>query len=106
MGWFVVDPKSAEGGRIGVPVDVRLTSCGRSQRVSNEGVVLHLSADLLTNPPAAKIYDRARVDLSSHAIASARVNPTAGLGAEVFVGTVARMPLNYVARSPKICSLV
>jgi HlyD family type I secretion membrane fusion protein len=92
----IIDPEDIDEVWIGMPADVVLTSISRRQRVPMAGTVTDLSADRLTNPLTGKDYYRARIEFSPKTIASARVNLVAGMGADVFLRTGARTPLEYL----------
>lgn len=92
----IIDPEDIDEVWIGMQADVMLTSISRRQRVPMEGIVSHVSADRLTNPQTGKDYYRARIEFSPQTIASASVNLVAGMGADVFLRTAARTPLDYL----------
>jgi HlyD family type I secretion membrane fusion protein len=100
----IVDPDDIDEVWIGMPANVVLTSTSRRQRVPMKGIVSHVSADRLTDPQTGNDYYRARIEFSPESIASANTGLVAGMGAEVFLLTVARTPLDYLL-SPITSSL-
>lgn len=92
----IIDPEDIDEVWIGMPADVVLTSISRRQRIPMAGTMTDLSADRLTNPLTGKDYYRARIEFSSQTVASARINMVAGMGADVFLRTGARTPLDYL----------
>ncbi len=91
-----IDPEDIDEVWAGMPADVRLTSLNRRRRVPMEGILSGVSADRLTNPQTGEDYYRARVTLTQDALSSAGVALVAGMGADVFLRTGARSPLDYL----------
>lgn len=91
-----IAPEDIEEVRAGMTADVRLTSFSRRQRVSLEGVVSYLSADRLSDPETGNEYYQARIKLAPDISASAKTYLVAGMGAEVFIRTGSRTPLDYL----------
>jgi HlyD family type I secretion membrane fusion protein len=92
----IIDPDDIDEVWIGMPANVVLTSASRRQRVPMEGIVSHVSADRLTDPQTGNDYYRARIELSPESVGSVNAGLVAGMGAEVFLRTVARTPLDYL----------
>ena len=92
----LVDPTDIDEVWAGMPADVRLTSLSRRQRMPMEGVVTDVSADRLTDPQTGEDYYRARIELSPQSLATSKVTLVAGMGADVFLRTGARTPLDYL----------
>ena len=91
-----IDPEDIDEVWTGMPVDVRLTSLSRRKRLPIEGEVSNISADRLTSPDTGKDYYRARIVFSSGILKSTGINLVAGMGAEVFLRTGARTPIDYL----------
>lgn len=91
-----VDPEDIDEVWAGMPADVRLTSLNRRRRVPLQGVLSSVSADRLTNPQSGEDYFHARVTLAQNAATSAGVTLVAGMGADVFLRTGARSPIDYL----------
>ncbi len=91
-----IDPDDIDELQVGMPADIRLTSVSRRQRIPIEGVLAELSADRLTNPLTGQDYYRARIKLSPESASSINVNLVAGMGADVYLRTSARTPLEYL----------
>lgn len=100
----LVDPEDIDEVRIGMPADVRLTSLTRRNRVPLDASVVDLSADRLSDPETGRDYYHARIELDPDVSESAKFNMVAGMGAEVFIRTGARTPLEYLL-SPIMRSL-
>ncbi len=91
-----IDPDDIEELRVGMAADVRLTSVSRRQRIPIQGVLAELSADRLSDPITGQDYYRARIELSPESASSINVNLVAGMGANVFLKTSTRTPLEYL----------
>lgn len=91
-----IAPEDIEEVRAGMMADVRLTSFSRRQRVPLEGVVSYISADRLSDPETGNEYYQARIRLAPDISASAKTYLIAGMGAEVFIRTGSRTPLDYL----------
>ncbi len=99
-----IDPDDIDEIHVGMPADVRLTSISRRQRIPIQGVLSEVSADRLTNPRTGRDYYRARIKLSPQAPSLAGVDLIPGMGADVYLKTGARTPLEYLL-SPIMRSL-
>jgi HlyD family type I secretion membrane fusion protein len=91
-----VNPEDIDEVRAGMSAVVQLTSLSRRRRQPLEGFVAHVSADRLSNPETGQDYYRARIDLRTGVTTSAKANLIPGMGAEVFIRTGARTPLDYL----------
>lgn len=91
-----INPEDIDEVWMGMPADVRLTSLSRRKRLPMEGEVSNISADRLTNPNTGKDYYRARIVFSRDVLKSTDTNLVAGMGAEVFLRTGARTPIDYL----------
>ncbi len=91
-----IDPDDINEVWVGMPADVRLTSLSRRQRVPLAGVVSNISADRLTDPVTGIDYYRARVVFSPGVIKYSGINLIVGMGADVFLRTTARTPIDYL----------
>ncbi len=91
-----IHPDDIDEVTAGMNADVRLTSASRRSRVPLEGVVTDLSADRLTDRGTGRDYYRAQIELVADTDELARSNLIAGMGAEVFIRTGARTPLDYL----------
>ncbi|MGF1544784.1 MAG: HlyD family type I secretion periplasmic adaptor subunit [Parvularculaceae bacterium] len=92
-----VDPSDIDEVRAGMPAFIQLTSLSRRTRKPIEGQVDFVSADRLLDPETGGAYYQARVKLSPTSLGSQRVELQAGMGAEVFIRTGERTPLEYLA---------
>jgi HlyD family type I secretion membrane fusion protein len=92
----IIDPDDIDEVWIGMPANVVLTSVSRRQRVPIKGIVSHVSADRLTDPQTGNDYYRVRIEFSPESVASVNADLVAGMGADVFLRTVARTPLDYL----------
>lgn len=91
-----IAPKDIDEVWIGMPANVVLTSISRRQRVPMAGTVTDLSADRLTNELTGEDYYRVRIEILPQSVDSTSVNLVAGMGADVFLRTGARTPLDYL----------
>ncbi len=90
-----IDPSDIEEVRQGMPAFVQLTSLSRRRRRPIEGEVTFVSADRLVDDGAA--YYQARIKLSPTSVGAQSAELQAGMGAEVFIRTGERTPLEYLA---------
>ncbi len=91
-----VHPDDVDEVAAGMAADVRLTSLSRRSHRPLAGKVTGLSADRLTDPASGQDYFRARIELFAEAADAERPHLIAGMGAEVFIRTGARTPLDYL----------
>lgn len=91
-----VDPDDIDEVEVGLPADIQLTSLSRRKRLPIHGVVAHVSADRLTDAQTGRPYYRARIEPSHETGEAERSMLMAGMGAEVFIRTGARTPLDYL----------
>lgn len=91
-----IDPNDIDEVRIGMPADVKLTSISRRMRVPLEGVVANLSADRLSGSQKGTSYYQARIELNPDSDALESTRMIAGMGAQVFIRTGSRTPLDYL----------
>jgi len=92
----LIDPDDINEVWAGMPADVLLTSLSRRERVPLQGVLSNVSADRLTDPVTGKAYYRARIVFYPGVIDSSGINLIAGMGADVFLRTSARTPIDYL----------
>jgi HlyD family type I secretion membrane fusion protein len=91
-----VDPEDIDEVRAGLPAHVQLTSINRRRRKPIEGMVTDVSADRLTDEQTGKAFYRARIELDADAPDQVGNALLAGMGADVFIRTGARTPLDYL----------
>jgi HlyD family type I secretion membrane fusion protein len=91
-----VDPKDIDEVHAGMSADIKLTSMNRRERIPIAGVVSTVSADRLTDPRTGKAYYRALIGLSPDVAETEKALLVAGMGADVFIRTGARTPLEYL----------
>lgn len=91
-----VDPTDIDEVRVGMPAHVQLTSLSRRVHLPIEGEVVFVSADRLTDGQSGAFYYRARVRLDPASIEERGAALQAGMGAEVFIRTGDRTPLEYL----------
>ena len=91
-----VDPSDIDEVRVGLPAHVQLTSLSRRSRLPIEGQVVFVSADRLTDGQSGVAYYQARVKLDPASIEERGAVLQAGMGAEVFIRTGERTPLEYL----------
>lgn len=91
-----IDPADIDEVRAGLPADIQLTSFSRRSRIPIKGLVADVSADRLSDPQTGKPYYRARIELASTATKVEKANLVTGMGADVFIRTSARTPLDYI----------
>jgi HlyD family type I secretion membrane fusion protein len=99
-----LSPEDIDDVSVGMPADVRLTSVSRRQRIPMQGVVTIISADRLNNPQTGMDYYSARVALSPATTDQNHISLIPGMGADVFIRTGARTPIEYLL-SPIASSL-
>lgn len=91
-----INPEDIDEVWTGMSADVRLTSLSRRKRIPLAGVVTNVSADRLIDPITGANYYRARIVFSHDVIKSSGINLIAGMGADVFLKTSARTPIDYL----------
>jgi HlyD family type I secretion membrane fusion protein len=91
-----INPEDIDEVHAGMAAVVQLTSLSRRQRLPMEGVVTDISADRLSNPETGQDYYSAIVNLNRDLNASGKSILIPGMGAEVFIRTGARTPLEYL----------
>lgn len=91
-----IDTEDIDEVWVGMPADVRLTSQSRRSQIPIEASVLSISADRISNVNTGKDYYSARVKLSEEALIRNRIDLVAGMGAEVYMKTAPRSPLDYL----------
>lgn len=91
-----IDPEDIDEVWIGMPADVRLTSHSRRRQVPIEAKVSSISADRISNPETGQDYYSARIMLSADALVRNQIDLVAGMGAEVYMKTAPRSPLDYL----------
>jgi multidrug efflux pump subunit AcrA (membrane-fusion protein) len=99
-----LEPEDIDDVSVGLPADIRFTSVNRRQRLPIQGEVTFISADRLNNAQTGQDYYSARVTLSQAAIDENNALLIPGMGADVFIRTGARTPLDYLL-SPIVNSL-
>jgi HlyD family type I secretion membrane fusion protein len=99
-----VNPQDIDDIGVGMHADVRFTSVSRRQRIPIQGEVTLISADRLHNPSTGEDYYSARVTLSQSETEQNKVLLIPGMGADVFIRTGARTPIDYLL-SPIVNSL-
>jgi HlyD family type I secretion membrane fusion protein len=99
-----LEPEDIDDVSVGLPADIRFTSVNRRQRLPIQGEVTFISADRLYNAQTGQDYYSARVTLSQTAIDENKTLLIPGMGADVFIRTGARTPLDYLL-SPIVNSL-
>lgn len=92
----LIDPEDIDEVRAGLPAHVQLTSINRRRRTPMNGEVSDVSADRLTDEQTGKAFYRARIQLDTEALATMGDTLLAGMGADVFIRTGARTPLDYL----------
>ncbi|MGI9417426.1 MAG: HlyD family type I secretion periplasmic adaptor subunit [Geminicoccaceae bacterium] len=92
----LIDPEDIEEVRAGLPAHVQLTSINRRRRTPIEGEVSAVSADRLTDEQTGEDFYRARIELDPQSLAGMDDTLLAGMGADVFIRTGARTPLEYL----------
>lgn len=92
----LIDPEDIDEVRTGLPAHVQLTSINRRRRKPMNGEVSDVSADRLTDEQTGKAFYRARIQLDAEALATMGDTLLAGMGADVFIRTGARTPLEYL----------
>ena len=91
-----IAPEDIDEVWVGMPADVRLTSQSRRRQVPIEAQVTSISADRISGSDSGQDYYRARITLSQDALARNQVELVAGMGAEVYMKTAPRSPLDYL----------
>ena len=91
-----IDTEDIDEVWVGMPADVRLTSQSRRRQIPIEASVISISADRISNVNTGKDYYSARVKLSEEALIRNRIDLVAGMGAEVYMKTAPRSPLDYL----------
>ncbi len=91
-----IDPQDIDEIWAGMPADIRLTSLSRRQRIPLAGTLTGVSADRLTDEQTGEDYYKARVSLTPEALETGRTKLVAGMGADVFLQTGTRTPLDYL----------
>jgi HlyD family type I secretion membrane fusion protein len=91
-----VNPEDIDEVRAGMSADVRLTSVNRRQRLPMSGIVTDVSADRLTSNGSGQDYYLARIELDPEVYASEKNDLIPGMGADVFILTGSRTPLDYL----------
>ena len=91
-----VDPTDIDEVRVGLPARVQLTSLSRRVHLPIEGTVVFVSADRLSDRQSGAPYYRARIELDAASIEERNAVLQAGMGAEVFIRTGDRTPLEYL----------
>jgi multidrug efflux pump subunit AcrA (membrane-fusion protein) len=99
-----INPQDIDDISVGMHADVRFTSVSRRQRIPIQGEVTLISADRLHNPNTGEDYYSARVTLSQSETEQNKVLLIPGMGADVFIRTGARTPIDYLL-SPIVNSL-
>jgi HlyD family type I secretion membrane fusion protein len=99
-----LEPEDIDDVNVGLPADIRFTSVNKRQRIPIQGEVTFISADRLHNAQTGQDYYSARVTLSQTAIDENKTLIIPGMGADVFIRTGARTPLDYLL-SPIVNSL-
>lgn len=91
-----VNPADIEEVRTGMPAHVQLTSLSQRIRLPIEGQVTFVSADRLIDGQSGNAYYQARVQLDPASVEERGTALQAGMGAEVFIRTGERTPLEYL----------
>ena len=91
-----IDPEDIDEVWIGMPADVRLTSYSRRSQVPIEAKVSSISADRISDLKTGQDYYSARIKLSEDALIRNRIDLVAGMGAEVYMKTAPRSPLDFL----------
>ena len=91
-----VNPSDIEEVRAGMPAHVQLTALSRRSRLPIEGRVTFVSADRLIDQQSGAAFYQARIQLDPASIEERGAVLQAGMGAEVFIRTGERTPLDYV----------
>lgn len=91
-----VNPADIEEVRAGMPAHVQLTSLSQRIRLPIEGQVAFVSADRLIDAQSGNAYYQARVQLDPASVEQRGTALQAGMGAEVFIRTGERTPLEYL----------
>jgi HlyD family type I secretion membrane fusion protein len=91
-----VNPEDIDEVHAGMSAVVQLTSLSRRQRRPLEGVVTDVSADRLSDQETGQDYYRALINLKGDEKALAKPPLIPGMGAEVFIRTGARTPIEYL----------
>ncbi len=99
-----IDPEDIDEIHVGMPAEVRLTAQSRRRRTPIEGVLASVSADRLVDPRSGAEYYRARIRLDPESVTASGVRLVAGMGAEAYLLTGERTPLEYLL-SPITSSL-
>jgi HlyD family type I secretion membrane fusion protein len=99
-----LQPDDIDDVSVGMPADVRFTSVNKRQRIPIQGEVTLISADRLYNSQTGQDYYSARVTLSQTVIEENQMLLIPGMGADVFIRTGSRTPLDYLL-SPIVNSL-
>ncbi len=99
-----IDPEDIDEIRVGQRADVRLTAQSRRRSTPLQGVLADVSADRLSDPRSGAEYYRGRVVLDPESLSSSGIRLVAGMGAQVFLLTGRRTPLDYLL-SPITSSL-
>jgi membrane fusion protein, type I secretion system len=89
-----IHPDDIDQVRSGMKADISLTSLSRRSRIPLAGQITDVSADRLTDTDTGQEYYRARVEFNPEVIKAEKNNLLAGMGAEVFIRTEARTPLD------------
>ena len=92
-----VKPEDIEEVRVGLKAHVLLTSLNRRDRRPIEGVLKSISADRLTDKVSGRPFYQVRVQMDPASIKAQGVTLLAGMGANVFIQTGERTPLQYIA---------
>lgn len=91
-----VDPADIDEVRAGMPAHVQLTSLNRRSRLPIEGQVVFVSADRLVDGQSGAAFYQARIQLDPASVEERGTALQAGMGAEVFIRTGERTPLDYL----------
>lgn len=93
----LVSPQDVDQVHVGVPAEVRLTALKHRTMPPFEAAVLHVSADVLTDPQSGLGYYDARVMISDHELSRLGGLPiVSGMPAEVLIKGEERTAFNYL----------
>ena len=90
-------PQQREGIRAGLEAYVQLTSMSPRESQPIAGVIESVSADRLIDQRTGTPFYLVRVLLDNASIKAQRAELVAGMGADVFIQTGRRTPLQYLA---------
>jgi len=91
-----IDPEDIDEVWVGMPADVRLTSYSRRRQVPIEAQVSSISADRISDLNTGQDYYSARIKLSEDALIQNQIDLVTGMGAEVYMKTAPRSPLDFL----------